>query len=122
MALFLTPWLSFAIMRGGVGQLVHLANSINAPAQSAAAQAANEQVSGSIALGSISYGNQSFSKRSGTNWNDTATLNQDLTISSKGIHSTSVDNKGNVVEKQDQSHLPVNTTVTLPNPLKEVGF
>lgn len=51
------PFLTYAILKGGVGSFVHLASSIMTPAHSAAATAAEEKVSGNYSFGNVNWGN-----------------------------------------------------------------
>lgn len=59
-ALFFTPFISWAIMKGGVGSMVHLASSLSAPDQSSAAASAQEQTSGNYTFGQTSFDNKSL--------------------------------------------------------------
>jgi|JI10StandDraft_1071094.scaffolds.fasta_scaffold02234_21 conjugal transfer mating pair stabilization protein TraG len=59
-ALFFTPFISWAIMKGGVGSMVHLASSLSAPDQSSAATSAQEQTSGNYTFGQTSFDNKSL--------------------------------------------------------------
>ncbi|MDN3505461.1 MAG: conjugal transfer protein TraG N-terminal domain-containing protein [Rhabdochlamydiaceae bacterium] len=56
------PFLSWALIKGGVSSMVHLASSLTSPAQSAAATAASEKVTGNY-----SYGNVSLNTANGFN-------------------------------------------------------
>lgn len=53
-ALAFIPYLSWILLKGGVNQMVHMASSIMAPAQSAASTAASERTSGNYSFGNIS--------------------------------------------------------------------
>jgi len=59
-ALFFTPFISWAMMKGGVGSMVHLASSLSAPDQSSAAVAAQEQTSGNYTFAQTSFDNKSL--------------------------------------------------------------
>jgi len=59
------PFLSFAIVQGGVGSFVHLASSIQSASQSAASMAASEVTSGNRGFDNISNDNQSQHNKSG---------------------------------------------------------
>lgn len=65
------PFLSFAIVQGGVQSFVHLAGSVQAASSSAAASAASEITSGIRTFDAVSLGNQSIDQKSGfkTDWN-----------------------------------------------------
>ncbi len=65
------PFLSFAIVQGGVGSFIHLANSIQSASSGAASVAGNELASGSRSFDNITKGSQSIEQKSGfkTDWN-----------------------------------------------------
>ena len=65
------PFLSFAIVQGGVGGFVHLAGQISGASASAASGAAHQVVSGSREMDNVSMGNQSLQNNNGfkTDWN-----------------------------------------------------
>lgn len=65
------PFLSFAIVQGGVQSFVHLAGSVQAASNSAASVASNEVVSGSRSFDNITKGSESIDNKSGfkTDWN-----------------------------------------------------
>lgn len=54
-AMAFIPFLSWAILKGGVSQMVHLASSLTGPAQSAASTAAAEKTTGNYSFGNLSY-------------------------------------------------------------------
>jgi len=49
------PFISYAILKGGVGSFIHLASSMMGPAQSAASSAAHEATTGNYSFGNVSY-------------------------------------------------------------------
>lgn len=59
------PFLSFAIVQGGVGGFIHLASNITGASQSAATSAANEVTSGNKSLDNVSIGNMQMAMQSG---------------------------------------------------------
>ncbi|MGV2433261.1 MAG UNVERIFIED_CONTAM: conjugal transfer protein TraG N-terminal domain-containing protein [Rickettsiaceae bacterium] len=65
------PFLSFAIVQGGVSSFIHLAGSLQSASSSAASTASQEMESGNRSFDSISLGSQSIDNRSGfkTDWN-----------------------------------------------------
>lgn len=103
-ALFSVPFLAFAIVKGGVSSMMHLAGTLNAPAQGAATQSANEQVSGNYSLGNFSYGNENISSRHMLNWNDTPTLSQGSMGHNDGHFGSKVDTSGNLIISKAQSN------------------
>lgn len=59
------PFITYALLKGGVGSFVQLASSIMAPAHTAATSSAEEKVSGNYSLGNVNWGNmQSFNASS----------------------------------------------------------
>ena len=56
-AMAFIPFLSWIILKGGVGQMVQMASSLMAPAQSAAATAASETTTGNYSYGNMSLDN-----------------------------------------------------------------
>jgi hypothetical protein len=65
------PFLSFAIVQGGVQSFVHLAGSVQSASAGAASIASGEITSGSRSFDNISKGNQNIDQKSGfkTDWN-----------------------------------------------------
>ncbi|CDZ81947.1 conjugal transfer mating pair stabilization protein TraG [Candidatus Rubidus massiliensis] len=56
----LVAYISYSIMFGGIGSLIHLASSIMSPSQNAAATASNEQSTGNYSFANASYGQTSY--------------------------------------------------------------
>lgn len=54
------PFISYAIIQGGVASFIHLANSMMSPAQSAASIASSEQVSGNYSFANASMGQMNY--------------------------------------------------------------
>ena len=52
-AMAFIPFLSWIILKGGVGQMVHMASSLMSPAQSAASTAAAEKTTGNYSFGNV---------------------------------------------------------------------
>ncbi|MBY0533871.1 MAG: conjugal transfer protein TraG N-terminal domain-containing protein [Rickettsiaceae bacterium] len=65
------PFLSFAIVQGGVQSFVHLAGSVQSASNGAASVASNELSSGSRGFDNITKGSESIDQKSGfkTDWN-----------------------------------------------------
>ncbi|NNM43166.1 MAG: hypothetical protein HKM07_02340 [Chlamydiae bacterium] len=55
--MFFIPFLSWVVIKGGVGQMVQLASSLMAPGQSAAATASAEKAYGNYSYGNVNYDN-----------------------------------------------------------------
>lgn len=54
------PFLSWAILKGGVGSFIHLAGAMMTPAHAASTSAGAEQATGNYSLANASYGNLSY--------------------------------------------------------------
>ncbi|MGE3556320.1 MAG: conjugal transfer protein TraG N-terminal domain-containing protein [Candidatus Obscuribacterales bacterium] len=54
------PFLSYALLKGGISSFIHLAGSMMTPAHSAAGTAAAEQASGNYSYGNVSYGQTQY--------------------------------------------------------------
>lgn len=83
------PFLSFAIVQGGVSSFVHLAGSLQSASSSAASTASQEMESGNRSFDSISLGSQSVDNKSGfkTDWNQSYMEGaQQHQTASGGIH------------------------------------
>jgi hypothetical protein len=65
------PFLSFAIVQGGVQSFVHLAGSVQSASAGASSVASNELTSGSRSIDNITKGSESIDQKSGfkTDWN-----------------------------------------------------
>ena len=59
------PFITYAILKGGVSSFVHLAGSMMSPAHSASTTAAAEQTSGNYSLANTSFGQTSYKNTSG---------------------------------------------------------
>lgn len=103
-ALFSVPFLAFAIVKGGVSSMMHLAGTLNAPAQGAATQAANEQVSGNYSVGNFSYGNENISSRNMLKWDDTPALSQGAMTHKSGTLQATLGNDGSLVLDKPQGN------------------
>lgn len=98
-ALFSVPFLAFAIVKGGVGSMLHLASTLNAPAQSAASQAASERVSGNYSAGNIQWQNENISSTSMYQKNENPFLQQGGMSFKQGNMTTSMDSDGTTLQK-----------------------
>ncbi len=58
------PFISYAIIQGGVSSFIHLAGSMMGPANSAASAAAGEMSTGSYSYGNLNYGQEHVHNRS----------------------------------------------------------
>ncbi len=105
-AMAFIPFLSWIILKGGVHQMVHMASSLMAPAQSAASTAASEKTSGNYSFGNISmeslngYNAQMF-KQSYSGQLSSGSVSMDTGREA----STFVPDTGGVYIRQADSHL-----------------
>lgn len=102
-ALFSVPFLAYAIVRGGVGSMMQLSSTLNAPAQSAASQAANERVSGNYSVGNMSYLNENISSTSMFQQNKNPLLQQGAMTASQGLNTVKMASDGGLTMSRDQS-------------------
>ena len=56
----LVPFISYAVVKGGISSFTHLSSSLMAPAQSAASAAASEQATGNYSFANASFGQMSY--------------------------------------------------------------
>ena len=103
-ALFSVPFLAFAIVKGGVSTMMHLAGTLNAPAQGAATQAAHEQVSGNYSVGNFSYGNENISSRNMLKWDGTPSLAQGSMTHKSGTMQATLGDDGSLVLDKPQGN------------------
>ena len=103
-ALFTVPFLAFAIIRGGVGSMMHLAGSLNAPAQAAASQAASERISGNYSVGNVQWQNQNIGSTSMYQQNENPFLQQGGISYKQGNMTTSL-GAGETVLQRGQSSM-----------------
>ena len=110
-ALFCVPWISYAIVKGGVSSMMHLAGTLNAPAQAAASQAASEKVSGNYSLGNVAYQNENIGARSMFQQNDNPSLQQGGMSYKSGNMMTSLGENGEVVMQKGMSSIGADVSV-----------
>lgn len=58
------PFISYAILKGGVGSFIHLSGAMMTPAHQSAASAASELTTGNYSYGNMSYGGISYGNES----------------------------------------------------------
>lgn len=80
----MVPFLSYAMVKGGINSIIHMAGSLMSPSQSAAGSAAAEQVSGNY-----NFGNSTFGQ---TTYDNTSAMQHNLAPSLSSGHFT--DNHG----------------------------
>ena len=98
------PFITYAILKGGVSSFVHLAGSIMSPAHSAASTAAAEQTMGNYSLSNASVGNMSYKNTSGLQTNMAPSLSGGFFYENSGI-SSSIHGHDEQVLKQSNSEL-----------------
>ncbi len=105
-AMAFIPFLSWALIKGGVSQLVHLSSALTAPAQAGASTAAIESVSGNYSLGNVSVGNSSGYNYDAFKQNFSPGLSQGSLSVDQGSQSMNyLPSQGRVFVKQENSQL-----------------
>jgi len=113
MAMAFIPFLSWALLKGGVSQMVHLASSLNAPAQSSASQIASEAVMGNSTQGNVSIGSTSAYNRDVFRQSYSGNLSQGSLTMDKGSQSTTfVPNDNQTFIRQNDTTLREGITKT----------
>ncbi len=72
------PYLSYALIKGGVGSLIHLTGSLMSPIHSAGATAASEQTTGNYSFGNTSMDSEAFANASGFQQNFSPSLSHGM--------------------------------------------
>ncbi|MCH9625625.1 MAG: hypothetical protein S4CHLAM123_08010 [Chlamydiales bacterium] len=98
------PFITYAILKGGVGSFIHLASSMMSPAHSAASSAAAEQTSGNYSFGNTSIGQTSYHNTSGFQSNLAPSLSSGFFSENKG-NSSAVYGQEEQIFKQSSSEL-----------------
>jgi len=81
------PFITYAILKGGVGSFIHLAGSMMTPAHSAATTAAAEQTTGNYSFGNASMGQMSYQNSSAFQTNTAPSLSSGYFQENRGDHS-----------------------------------
>lgn len=81
------PFITWAIIKGGVNSFVHLAGSLTAPAQAAATSAGAEQATGNYSLANASYGSLSYENASSLQRNFAPSLSSGFISENRGVTS-----------------------------------
>ncbi len=98
------PFLTYAILKGGVGSFIHLAGAMMTPAHTAASTAAAEQTTGNYSFGNASYGQTSYQNTSGLNTSLSPTISSGFFQENKGSHSVTYGGSEQII-KQSNSDL-----------------
>ncbi len=100
------PFLSWIIIKGGVGQMVQMASSLMAPAQSAASTSAQEVTSGNYSYGNLSLDNVSGYNSSMYKQSYSGSYSQGSVMIDSGSETmTYVPDQGQMYLKQSDSYL-----------------
>lgn len=111
-ALFSVPFLAYAIVRGGVGSMMQLSSTLNAPAQSAASQAASEKVSGNYSVGNIQWQNENISSTSMFQQNENPMLNQGSRTVGSGLNTMKMASDGSFAMSREQSSIGADVSIS----------
>jgi conjugal transfer mating pair stabilization protein TraG len=135
------PFITYAILKGGVSSFVHLAGSMMSPAHSAAAAVASEQATGNFSFANASLGQISYQNTHGLQTQMAPSLSSgyftentggygivhssDSKILSQGVSSlrTSVYSDGSIIQSQQkmQQHALSTTETAQKNYLENLG-
>jgi conjugal transfer mating pair stabilization protein TraG len=99
------PFISWSILKGGVGSFVHLAGAMMTPAHQAAGSAAGEMASGNYSLANVNYGGMQYGNSSMLQRNMAPSLSAGFSQTNDGNWSTTTTNDGNVLMNENSSHL-----------------
>ena len=80
------PYITYAILQGGVNSFIHLAGSMMSPAHSAAQTAASDLSTGNYSFGNTNFGGLSFQNRSALQANYAPSLSSGFFQESSGAH------------------------------------
>lgn len=97
------PFLSYAILKGGMESFVHLAGSMLGPTQSAVSNAATEMTTGNYSFGNISQGQMSYQNISGFQNNTAASLSSGYMTENNGMQSTVHTLSGAVLDQKNSN-------------------
>ena len=97
------PFISYAILKGGMESFVHLAGSMLAPTQSAVSSAATEMTTGNYSFGNVSQGQMSYQNTSGFQNNTAASLSGGYMTENNGMESTVHTSQGAVLDQKNSN-------------------
>lgn len=98
------PFITYAILKGGVSSFVHLAGSMMGPAHSAATTAAGEQTTGNYSFGNTSFGQMSYKSTAGLQTNLAPSLSGGFFHENSGVSSATYSSDEHIL-KQSNSEL-----------------
>ncbi len=114
------PFISYAIVKGGVSSFIHLAGSMMTPAHAAATSAAGEQTSGNYSFANTSFGGSSYGNESAFQKNNAPSLSHGYTTEHTGDTSITQTAEGKQIIKQHLSDFGTNINIdeTISNGLQ----
>ena len=98
------PFITYAILKGGVSSFVHLAGSMMSPAHSAASTAAAEQTAGNYSFGNTGFGQMSYKSTTGLQANMAPSLSGGFFHENSGVSSAIYSSDEHIL-KQSNSEL-----------------
>ncbi len=98
------PYVSYAVLQGGVGSFIHLASSMLGPVQTAASYAATEQVTGNYSYGNASMGQTSYQNTTAFQKQMSPSLSQGAMQFNDGVMKTTYAG-GRLFAEQNRSNL-----------------
>lgn len=84
----LVPFISYAVIKGGISSFMHLSSSLTSPGQSAASSAATEQTTGNYSFANTSFGQTSYENATAQQHNQAPTLSTGYFTENNGSLST----------------------------------
>jgi len=102
------PFISYAVLKGGVSSFMHLSSAMMTPAHQAASTAAAEQSSGNYSFANTSFGQQSFLNRTAFQNNLAPTLSSGYSTVNDGYSQTVRTEDGKVMFTENRSNLMKN--------------
>jgi conjugal transfer mating pair stabilization protein TraG len=84
----LVPFISYAVIKGGISSFIHLSSSLTSPGQSAASSAAAEQATGNYNFANASFGQTSYENTTAQQNNQAPSLSSGYFTENTGSLST----------------------------------
>ncbi len=100
------PFISYALLQGGISSFVHLASSITGVSQGAGSAAAQEQATGNYSFGNVQLGNYSAFNESMLQNQLSPSLSIGAYQENRGTSSTIYGEDGRMLINEPQSQLP----------------
>jgi conjugal transfer mating pair stabilization protein TraG len=110
------PFISWAIIKGGVSSFIHLAGSLMTPAHAAATATAGEQATGNISLGNLNYGQLSYGNTTGFQKNMAPSLSEGyFTESSGNLKTTYAGNEAIIDQATSKFRMAISSDDAIVN-------